>query len=79
MIEFIKNRAKRCPLCGSKEIYIERSTFGRTFTIYIACADCGLRGYKTFLDTVSIDDGIQRTIEYWNNRGNATAESEVTK
>ena len=67
MINFLKD-VKPCPLCGSKKIYIEDFDVDEIYEVKIACNDCGLNGYKSFIGDVDAETAIERTINYWNNR-----------
>lgn len=64
--------AKPCPMCGSKRIYMSYPMVDVVYSVSIQCADCGLNGFKNFFKDVNVDDGMERTINYWNTR----AESE---
>jgi hypothetical protein len=69
----LTNIAKPCPMCGSKRIYILYPKVDFIYSVMsIKCADCGLTGYKNVTNDVSIEDVMERTINYWNTR----AESE---
>ena len=48
---------KKCVHCGKENV--DEAIF---------CADCGLKGYKNFIKDVSIDEGTQRVLDYWNDR-----------
>ena len=67
MINFLKD-VKPCPLCGSKNIYIEDFNVDKLYEVKIACNDCGLNGYKSFMGDVDVETAIERIINYWNNR-----------
>lgn len=68
MIKDVSDRAKHCPLCGGKDVYIEVGEIDTIYTMYIICPNCGLKGFKNFFKSVSIDEGETRLIEYWNTR-----------
>ena len=70
MILDISDKAKECPICHSKDVYIQMPEEDdcMAYTLYIKCADCGLTGYKNFLRSVLTDDSVNRVIQYWNNR-----------
>jgi len=67
---YVDGKAKACPLCGSKHILLkdENEDNSGCYTVTIRCKDCGLTGYKSFLNRVNKDEGHQRTIDYWNTR-----------
>jgi hypothetical protein len=67
MINFLKD-VKPCPLCGSKNIYIEDPDVDEQYEIKIGCNDCGLNGCKSFTGDIDVETAIERTINYWNNR-----------
>lgn len=67
MINFLKD-VKPCPLCNSKNIYIEDPDVDEQYEVKIVCDDCGLNSYKSFTGDVDIETAIERTINYWNNR-----------
>lgn len=66
MMKDLTGKAKPCPMCGSKRIYMEEPTYDGIFSVKIMCADCGLMGYKNFMRGAKAPE--ERTIEYWNNR-----------
>lgn len=66
MTRDISSKAKPCPMCGSKRIYMDEPTYETMFSVKIYCADCGLSGFKNFLRTAK--NPIDRTIDYWNTR-----------
>lgn len=66
MIKDISSKAKPCPMCGSKRIYVDKLTYNAMFSVKIYCADCGLSGYKNF--TNKAKNPIEKTIDYWNTR-----------
>ena len=69
MTKDVSDRAKPCPLCGGKDIYIKVGDIDTIYTMYIACSNCGLKGFKNFLHgRVSSFEGEIRLIEYWNTR-----------
>lgn len=67
MINFLKD-VKPCPLCNSKNIYIEDPDVDEQYEVKIICDDCGLNGHKSFTEDIDIETAIERTINYWNNR-----------
>lgn len=76
MTKDITGRAKQCPMCGSKRIYLTESNFDDSISmIKIHCADCGLNGYKNF--TKDAKDTEERTIQYWNKRAPDTEETDA--
>ena len=68
MTRDLSNKAKPCPLCGGTRIYSDVPTVDYIYSISIQCADCGLKGFKNFIKDVSIDEGTQRVLDYWNTR-----------
>lgn len=62
----ISSKAKPCPMCGSKRIYMDEPNYDLMFSVKIQCADCGLNGYKNF--TNKAKNPIEKTIDYWNTR-----------
>ena len=76
MVRDLSEKAKPCPLCGSTRIYSDKSVTTRTcypsvdyiYSISIFCADCGLKGFKNFTKDVSVDEGTERVLNYWNTR-----------
>ena len=68
MLIDLTNKVKPCPLCGSNKIYIETPRFDYIYSIHILCMDCGLKGFKNFTNDISIDEGTNRLIDYWNTR-----------
>lgn len=66
MMRDLTGKAKPCPICGSKRIYMEEPIYDGIFSVKIMCADCGLMGYKNF--TKGAKNPEEKTIEYWNNR-----------
>lgn len=46
MTRDISSKAKPCPMCGSKRIYMDEPNYDLMFSVKIQCADCGLSGYK---------------------------------
>lgn len=70
----LTGKAKSCPMCGSKRIYMDEPNFDKLFSVTIYCADCGLMGYKNFFRGAK--DPIERTIEYWNTRVPVTVDKE---
>ena len=68
MLRDLSEKAKPCPLCGGKRIYSDSPKIDFIYTINIFCADCGLKGFKNFIKDVSIDEGTQRVLDYWNDR-----------
>ena len=66
MTRDISSKAKPCPMCGSKRIYMDEPTYDAIFSVRIYCADCGLKGFQNF--TINAKNPIEKTIEYWNTR-----------
>ena len=66
MTRDLTGKAKSCPMCGSKRIYLKEPNYDYMFSVEIKCADCGLTGYKNF--TKEEKNPIEKTIEYWNTR-----------
>lgn len=66
MTRDLTGKAKSCPMCGSKRIYLKEPNYDYMFSVEIKCADCGLTGYKNF--TKDAKNPIEKTIEYWNTR-----------
>lgn len=66
MTRDISSKAKPCPMCGSKRIYMDEPNYDLMFSVKIQCADCGLSGYKNF--TNKAKNPIEKTIDYWNTR-----------
>lgn len=64
----VSDRAKPCPLCGGKDIYIKVGDLNPIYAMYIACSNCGLKGFKNFLKRVPTYEGEARLIDYWNTR-----------
>ena len=48
MVRDLTGKAKSCPMCGSKRIYMDEPKYDVLFSVRIQCADCGLSGYKNF-------------------------------
>ena len=68
MTRDLSSKAKPCPLCGGTRIYSDFPKVDYIYTINIQCAECGLKGFKNFTKDVSIDEGTQRVLDYWNTR-----------
>lgn len=64
----LTGKARPCPLCGSQFIVSETKGDDYRFTVYIQCGQCGLKGYHGFTRKVSENDGLARTLNYWNTR-----------
>ena len=73
MTRDLTGKAKSCPMCGSKRIYMDEPKYDVLFSVRIQCADCGLSGYKNF--SKSAKNPIEKTIEYWNTRVPVTVDS----
>ena len=73
MTRDLTGKAKSCPMCGSKRIYMDEPKYDLLFSVRIQCADCGLSGYKNFLKDAK--NPIEKTIEYWNTRVPVTVDS----
>lgn len=71
-MKIFDKRLHSCPMCGSNNIYLEEKGIGKLKTVYVACADCGLQGYKNFLSNTNVDS----VINYWNNRVPVTLSKE---
>ena len=65
------DKAKPCPMCGSKDIYLERGDTEGIFSITVGCRKCGLSGFKNFLYSAKNPEG--KTLEYWNTRADENA------
>ena len=74
MTRDLTGKAKSCPMCGSKRIYLKEPKYDYLFSVEIKCADCGLTGYKNF--TKDAQNPIEKTIEYWNTRIPVTVPNE---
>lgn len=68
MVRDLSEKAKPCPLCGSTRIYSDYPAVDYIYSISISCADCGLKGFKNFTKNVSVDEGTERVLNYWNTR-----------
>lgn len=66
MTRAISSKAKPCPMCGSKRIYMDEPTYDSIFSVRIYCADCGLSKFNNFLRTAK--NPVDKTIDYWNTR-----------
>ena len=65
----VSDKAKPCPMCGGKDIYIEIGDLYPLYTMYIKCTKCGLKGWKNFLlPNTSTEEGEEKLIKYWNTR-----------
>lgn len=74
MLIDLTGKAKSCPMCGSKRIYMDEPKCNVLYSVRIQCADCGLSGYKNF--TKDAKNPIEKTIEYWNTRVPVTIDRE---
>ena len=68
MTRDLTGKAKPCPICGSKRIYMPYPKMDIMYSVKIQCADCGLNGYRNFTEKVNMEEAMNRTIEYWNTR-----------
>ena len=74
MTRNLTGKAKSCPMCGSKRIYLKEPNYDYIFSVEIKCADCGLTGYKNF--TKDAKNPIEKAIEYWNTRVPVTVDKD---
>lgn len=74
MARDLTGKAKSCPMCGSKRIYMDEPNYDVIFSVKIYCADCGLLGFKNFHK--SAKNPIEKTLEYWNTRVPVTVDKE---
>lgn len=69
----LTGKAKNCPMCGSKRIYMDEPKYNVLFSVRIQCADCGLSGFKNFSEDAK--NPIEKTLEYWNTRVPVTVDN----
>ena len=73
----VDNRLGTCPMCGSKRMAFEKvGNSDKLYSLYAKCCDCGLSGYKSFLNSKPIYEAKNELIKYWNHRVPMTVSKE---